>query len=135
MKSLHGTLFSTIDPRMSMIVSEDIPLDHILGQSDILQVWCHVISFGRWLHAEGSPSPFGKRLIAKIASANHSLVASSTDHLQLEKLCSGSLAILLEEMHHYPESSRLSHLDVVIATYVYLGRISDSNGKSSNMTV
>jgi hypothetical protein len=135
MKSLYDILFKTIDSQMSMIVSDDIPLDRMLGQSDILQVWSYVLSFGRWLHAEGSHSPFGKGLVAKIMSANHSLIVSSTDHLQLEKLCSGTLAILLEEMHYYPGSDRLSHLDVVMATYVCLGRISDSNGKSSNMTV
>jgi hypothetical protein len=45
------------------------------------------------------------------------------------------LAILFEEIYHYSESSRLSHLDLIIATYVCLGRISDLNGKLSSMTV
>ena len=134
MKSLHDVLFTAISSRMSMLVSEDTSIDHMLGQSNALQIWCHVLSFGRWLHTDTAP-PFGRRLATKVVSANDALSASSTDNLQLEKLWSGTLAILLEELHPCPESSRLSHLDVVVATYVCLCRISESTGKSSNLTV
>jgi hypothetical protein len=136
MKSLHEVLFATIGPRMSILVSEGVTVNDMLSQSDVLRVWSNVLSFGRWLRIEGSVPPFGKRLAAKIvsANANASLLASPIVDLQLEELCSGTLAILLDEFHNCSESSRMSHLDAVIATYVSLCRISGSNGELATLT-
>ena len=73
---------------------------------------------------------FGKRLVAKIVSANLSLPTSSAVDPRVEELCCGTLAILLDEFHDCFESSRLSHLDVVIAAYLCFCRISGFNGKA-----
>jgi hypothetical protein len=111
---------------MSILVSDDNSINDVLDQSIALRVWCNMLSVGRWLQTEDSAPPFGKRLVAKIISENPP--SHVVDH-QLEEFCSGSLAILLDEFHRCAQSSRLSHLDVVIATYVSFCRISEFNGK------
>jgi hypothetical protein len=133
MKSLYEALFTAIGPRMLVLVSEDSSIIDMFGQSEVLRVWCDVLSFGRWLQTEDSAPHFGRRLVAKIVSANHPLMASSVIDPQSEKLCSRTLAILLDEFHQCPESSRLSHLDVVVATYLSFCRIIEPSGKSSGL--
>jgi hypothetical protein len=133
MTTLHDVLFATIGPQMSILVSADTSITHMIDQSEVLHVWCNLLSFGRWLRKEGSRPPFGKRLVTKIVSVSR-LFSASRVNPQLKKLCSGTLSILLEELSYIPESSRLQELDIVVATYVSFCRISEPSGTPSSLS-
>lgn len=128
MKQLHDSMYTAIQFKMTILVSEDTPVEDLLSTNETLRAWCSVVAFGRWLQLEGSGLSFGKNLISKIIPATTSPLYNN---LKMERACADALAILLEEFHQCPDIDRLSYLGVVVATYVALSRTPWHNGASA----
>lgn len=129
MKVLHKDLLAAIAPRINSI-SENAPAGAILyAHSFTLRAWCNILSFGRWLHLDSFAPLLGKLLMTKIVSMVNTPSASADIELQLAELCTGTLAILLEECHLCSQRDRLPHLDLVVAAYVSFCRIRRFSGE------
>ena len=134
LQTLCEILFTVTASRMSLLVSENTSINDALAKGNALLVWCKVLSFRRWLHMEDPIPLFGKPLVAKILSANDPFPSPSAVH-QSEDVCSGTLAILLDEFQYCAISRRSSHLDVVVATYLSFCRIFEFNGESATSNI
>lgn len=134
MNGFYKNLLTAMVPKLSVLVSNDTPIDATLySQSRTLDAWCDLLSFGRWLHLCESVPLFGKRLVRKIVPVISAHPAAIGINTKLPEFCAGNLAILLEEWHLCPESDRLAHLDIVVATYVSFGQIPGSSGRCSSL--
>lgn len=114
---------------MMTLVSEGTNTQDLLGQSHLLQVWCAVLSLGRWLHKEASVTPIGRHLAMKILPALRSTPGCSDK--ALEEVCVGALAVLLEELQYCLEKDRLPNLEFAVATYISFYGLSAAAGMPS----
>ncbi|KAJ7786075.1 Urb2/Npa2 family-domain-containing protein [Mycena metata] len=85
----------------------------IFGSEELMTLWVHALSLGRWLKISGDPLPrLGRQLCSHAVSA-----ASHDDGTHI-----AAFAILAEELHLTPEGDRLSQLDIILAIYVSFSR-------------
>ncbi|KAF8078378.1 Urb2/Npa2 family-domain-containing protein [Lyophyllum atratum] len=118
LRQLHQTLSTVTQPRMSMLAA-DASTAAAEHQSDLMILWCSLLSFGKWLVITDVNTPFvGKHLITKLISQRRSDTSPIWD-----RNCVTALAILLEEFHLSPESGRLSQLEFILAASVSLHRV------------
>lgn len=130
MNGLHQDLLAAIVPKLSMLISNGTSMDTTLySQSRVLQAWCDLLSFSRWLRLDGPIPLFGKRLVMKIVPETNAWSVATDVDPQLPDFCAGTLATLLEEFHLCSQPDRLAHLDVAVATYMSFCRIPGSNGE------
>ncbi|KAJ7169665.1 Urb2/Npa2 family-domain-containing protein [Mycena filopes] len=93
----------------------------ILGSEELMNLWVHGLSLGRWLKISGDQLPLhGRQLCAYAVSAR-----PSEDQLVRARI--GAFAILAEELHWTLDGGRLAHLEMILATYVSFTRLIGSH--------
>jgi len=148
MIALQEHCYALVLARMSTLTSEQTSREMLFKHRDSLVMWCQLLSFGRWLQVSSAlstfillhdtdsaagptTSRFGQPLVTKILS--HTNIDSI--NLQLADISAVTLAILLEEHHTYVGVQRLLHLDIIVAAYIALSRISSIYGETSYSVV
>jgi hypothetical protein len=49
MRGLYNHLLSALLPLISAVIADQTATDMTNGQHGLLTLWCHTLSFGRWL--------------------------------------------------------------------------------------
>ncbi|KAJ7042473.1 Urb2/Npa2 family-domain-containing protein [Mycena alexandri] len=87
----------------------------ISGSEELMNLWVHALSLGRWLKISGDPLPLLGRQLCSYA-------VSAASHDELVRTRIAAFAILAEELHLTLDGDRLSQLDIILATYVSFTR-------------
>lgn len=133
MHQLHKKLSTSIFVEMSNFQFTDPSPGFIAGQNNVVALGCSLLSFGKWLALTGMLRHYygfqlgtngslfsdtklgllGKKLILEVLR----LPAQTANDIWNDTRIS-TFAILLQELHYYPESDRVSILNFTIAVYL-----------------
>ncbi|KAJ7102157.1 Urb2/Npa2 family-domain-containing protein [Mycena belliarum] len=117
---------SNLQQRLSTaLVSHAEELDDLFARDDVMNLWLHCLSFGRWLKSNSDEMPLvGRKLCFRAGDP------SFPGRDQLDRNCVTAFAILSEELQGLPNHDRLPQLGVILATYVSLTRLISQDGLS-----
>lgn len=117
---------SNLQQRLSTaLVSHAEELDDLFARDDVMNLWLHCLSFGRWLKSNSDEMPLvGRKLCFRAGDP------SFPGRDQLDRNCVTAFAILSEELQGLPNHDRLPQLGVILATYVSLTRLISQDDKT-----
>ncbi|CAL1696498.1 unnamed protein product [Somion occarium] len=111
LRNLWEHVFSLILSRMSALVSQETKETDLLSAGPVLNLWCRLLIFRRWLTIEGFSIPmFGQELARKFLSLKSDAAQDSS------ALPHSILAIALEELHTGKQHGE--QLQFVVAIYL-----------------
>ncbi|KAH9947654.1 Urb2/Npa2 family-domain-containing protein [Amylocystis lapponica] len=136
---LHVDIISQCLPQLQSLISENGPTVSILDGSSILQIWAAALSLGRWLQSDGEKDKQYKICIPDLCSAEPrtlnfgsqlvgKLLSEPLEMKQSVEACMAVLAILLEELQASSATSRHTHMEGVITSYIAFSRLCGSAG-------
>ncbi|KAJ6519597.1 Urb2/Npa2 family-domain-containing protein [Mycena sanguinolenta] len=96
-------------------------IDALFASEELMNLWLHALLLRRWLKVQGDKLPL---VGLKLCSGTRGSVSSTEE---LDKNCTAAFAILAEELHWTPDSGRLQHLGVILATYVLFAHLINHN--------
>ncbi|KAJ6604425.1 Urb2/Npa2 family-domain-containing protein [Mycena vulgaris] len=112
----------------SALVSHVKAVDVLFANNELMNLWLHTLSLGRWLKLTGDGMPLLGRKLCSWASNPSTALIAQPDRLDGNRTT--SFAILTEELRWLPDGGRLPQLGVILATYVSLARLVGPNGQT-----
>ncbi|KAJ7139899.1 Urb2/Npa2 family-domain-containing protein [Mycena epipterygia] len=120
---------SNLQRRLSAaLVSHVDEMDVFFANEELMNLWLHTLSLGRWLNPNSGAMPLLGRKLCSWASNSSTASIKPTD--QLDGNRTTAFAILAEELRWIPDHDRLPQLGVILATYVSLARLIGLNGQT-----